>query len=631
MGSDGVRVTGPATQRHRLALVALLAIAGERGVGREKLVGYLWPERDGEAARLLLNQAVYQLRRAFGEDAITSVGDDLRLNATILSADVTEFEASRSRGDHAAAVSLYQGPFLDGFFLPEAAEFDFWKERERDRLSTAYGKSLEALAEAAAQEGRLDAATEWWRVRASHDPFDSRVALRYMQALEAAGIPARALQHAASHEQLLRRDVGAEPPPEVLAAVERLRKHSAGRPGSHARTPEVIQPEVTAGAHASTPPPIERGRPARRAAWIAPVAVGASVIVTVVALWSATGRDDPGPALVRAAAANPAARTRNVAAYELYLRANDQTMLRSDSTARVALDLFQQAIALDSTYAEAWAGLGRMYGRVASDMPIAQRARYQQLGLEAAMKAVALDDSLADAHATIGLRQLVVMNLKDAERHLGRALELDPSNARICEWAATTYLSLGQQERALALSQRALALEPLAASAHAEVARALLSLGRVSEAWEHLSAVRSLRPPLLRTPLLIAQYHLQQARWPEAILQLRQLADEGIPAATGLLGFAHARSGQRDVAIRLRDSLVQRGDRGDDDFEVALVSAGLGDLDSAVTRLDRALAAWTATGTPSGWPWIVVMGPLFDDLRARPGFQRLRERLGLEH
>src|SRR5215217_8374278 len=114
---DGTLLAGRAAQRHRLALLARLACAPGLGLSREKLIGLLWPESDTERARNLLNVSVYELRKALGDDALLSTGDDLRLNPDVVISDVAELEAALARGDHEAAVASYRGPLLDGFFL----------------------------------------------------------------------------------------------------------------------------------------------------------------------------------------------------------------------------------------------------------------------------------------------------------------------------------------------------------------------------------------------------------------------------------------------------------------------------------------------------------------------------------
>jgi DNA-binding SARP family transcriptional activator/TolB-like protein len=216
-------VTGPAAQRKRLALLALLALAPGRRLSRDKASAYLWPESNSERARHQLSSALYEIRNAVGEDAILAVGDELRLNADAVRTDAAEFEAAFAAGDAARAVSVYRGPLLDGFFLSDAPEFERWVDGERERIAAGYARALEALAETAEAQRDVPAAVVWWKARAAHDPYDSRVALRLVQALDAGGNRASALQHAAIHAALLRDEFGVEPDPELVALAERLR------------------------------------------------------------------------------------------------------------------------------------------------------------------------------------------------------------------------------------------------------------------------------------------------------------------------------------------------------------------------------------------------------------------------
>src|SRR5690606_25331154 len=111
---DAGPLTGPAVQRHRLALLAILAASRGQGISRDKLVAWLWPDSDAERARGLLKQAVHAVRRALGPEAILSAGDELRLNDAVVASDVSAFEQAVAADDPARAVAVYGGPFLDG-------------------------------------------------------------------------------------------------------------------------------------------------------------------------------------------------------------------------------------------------------------------------------------------------------------------------------------------------------------------------------------------------------------------------------------------------------------------------------------------------------------------------------------
>lgn len=247
--ADGARLSGGAAQRHRLGLLSLLVLAPDQRLTRDKIIAYLWPESDIERARQLLNAALYTLRKALGESALTSAGNDVRLDTGIVGSDVLDFEAAIQRGDGATAIALYRTEFLDGFFISDAPEFEQWSGRERERLAAAYDGALEALAQAAESSNDFGGAAEKWRVRATRDPYDSRVALRLMQALEANGNPAAALQHAALHERLLQAEFGVGAAPAIAALAERLRSRPAVAETATRPAAEVsVEPELTSRA-----------------------------------------------------------------------------------------------------------------------------------------------------------------------------------------------------------------------------------------------------------------------------------------------------------------------------------------------------------------------------------------------
>jgi DNA-binding SARP family transcriptional activator/TolB-like protein/Tfp pilus assembly protein PilF len=302
---DDVAIDARATQRHRLALLALLALAPGRRLSRDKLIGYLWPDRDADGARNLLKVSTYVLRSVLGDSALLSEGDDLRLSTESLDIDVAAFDAAIERGDHARAAALYKGPFLDGFFLPEAPEFDSWCDRERTRLAGRYRTTLESLAQERETAGDLHGAVERWKSLAAHDPYDSGVALRLMNALAAVGNRAGALQHAAVHERLLQEEFAVALPPEIVARVDELKQQPAivatSDPALTYAHVSVLEP-APAPAPAPARPPLRTEAPRVSRA----VAVLVTLFVVVfVAVWGIRhAADDPSaPAGARGAPA----------------------------------------------------------------------------------------------------------------------------------------------------------------------------------------------------------------------------------------------------------------------------------------------------------------------------------------
>ena len=137
-------LTGAPTQRRRLALLAVLAVAGEQGISRDKLLAMLWPESDGDKSRHALNQILYAQRRDFGEQQLFNGQKTVRLNPSLITSDVALFERALTDGDLEAAVGLYAGPFLDGFFLSGSSEFEIWVGDQRARFANRLGESLDA-------------------------------------------------------------------------------------------------------------------------------------------------------------------------------------------------------------------------------------------------------------------------------------------------------------------------------------------------------------------------------------------------------------------------------------------------------------------------------------------------------
>jgi DNA-binding SARP family transcriptional activator len=217
-----------AAQPRRLALLAVLARAGARGVTREDLLALFWPEaEDGDKARRALAQALYALRRDLGDDAAIAGTAALRLDPARVEVDAAAYADLVRRGAPDEAAALYRGPFLAGFRLPGAPEFERWVDEERRVLARDHARLLERLALAAEQAGDPAGAARRWRALAAAEPLDGRVAARLMAALEAAGDRAGALAHARVHAALVRQELDLSPDAQVAALAERLRQAPA--------------------------------------------------------------------------------------------------------------------------------------------------------------------------------------------------------------------------------------------------------------------------------------------------------------------------------------------------------------------------------------------------------------------
>jgi TolB-like protein/DNA-binding SARP family transcriptional activator len=191
-------------------------------------VGYVRPESTDERARHRVADSIYLLRQSLGDDVVGTSGEVLRLNPNVVWTDAVAFRQHLERGDLEAAVQLYDGPFLDGFFAEGTPEFEHWVETERRDLADRYATALETLAAGAEETGDISQAVVWWRRLAAHDRYNSRVVLRLMQALVAAGDPANAIQQAQEHAAYLKKELELDLPSELMGFVEQQRKEVAG-------------------------------------------------------------------------------------------------------------------------------------------------------------------------------------------------------------------------------------------------------------------------------------------------------------------------------------------------------------------------------------------------------------------
>lgn len=318
-------VTGRASQKRRLGLLALLAVPPGRLVTRDKLVGYLWPERDDERARRLLSTALYDLRQDLGEDVIRTPGDEIGLDPAVITSDAAEFLAALEAGDYEAAVELYGGPFLEASYIGAGPEFEHWVDGERQRYARKYCEALEKLATARDRAGDRPGAVELWNRLAVQDPCAKRVAMGYIRALVANGERARALAFADVHVAMLRETYEAEPDPEVVAFVDQLRKEPA-RPSTPAEEPGATVPVDPALSPASDADaadverapsptstqvpapvsgPVARMPPAttRRPSWLA-AGMALALVALALMLWAPWTGDD-GVDVIRLAVLPP--------------------------------------------------------------------------------------------------------------------------------------------------------------------------------------------------------------------------------------------------------------------------------------------------------------------------------------
>lgn len=237
-----------------------------------------------------------------------------------------------------------------------------------------------------------------------------------------------------------------------------------------------------------------------------------------------------------------------------------------------------------------------------------------------AARATELDGSLVEAHGTEGLADMLLYRFDEAETRFLTGLALDPRDGQVREWLVHLYVWMGRFDEALEQAEQAVEIDPLSPSARGELARALLVNGRCDEALAELARLADLDPPLLRAGAIAAQCHAQRGMWDAAVAAV----SVGLPTS-GVHGQAeHAhflgRAGREEEARAVLEQLVDRARRtGENAFWVAVVYAGLGQLDEAFEWLERAVDDHSLI--------FEVMEPGFQDLHADPRFEVLLQRI----
>ena len=266
--------------RRRLALLAILAAAGARGVSRDRLLLLLWPDSTEANARHALSQLLYMLRRDAGSEIATGA-TELRLDATLIGSDLAEFDAALTNDQPERAAGLYRGPFLDGFYLENGEEFERWAAEMRGAISRRARGALEQAVRRAAERGDRADAAEFARRLTQLEPLSAPYALAYMEALAEAGDRGTALKFAKEYEAVVRRELKTPTEPSIRALAQRLAaqlQHSSATepPPPAPPEPNVPADEVPAAANAEpVPAPPKRWRGGL--AWLVAGAVVATV------------------------------------------------------------------------------------------------------------------------------------------------------------------------------------------------------------------------------------------------------------------------------------------------------------------------------------------------------------------
>lgn len=273
--SSGREEESLATQRRKLALLAVLALAG-RPLTRDALVGMFWGDQEEARARHSLSNALSHLRRVLGREAILPHRDDIELApGARLRLDLTELEEAVGRGDWGRAVSLYGGPFLDGVYVDGSPTFEQWVDGHRARAETLFLKACAGRAPELAAAGAWDDLAALARRWLDAAPLSAEAMLALLDALTAPDTrdaDHRALAAYERHAAMVQEEYGRRPDRAAAARARAIADRLlSGDATGEFRIPVDLL-DVAAGA-----PEVDEDEPAPAAAaagWRAEAAAG---------------------------------------------------------------------------------------------------------------------------------------------------------------------------------------------------------------------------------------------------------------------------------------------------------------------------------------------------------------------
>jgi len=315
--------------------------------------------------------------------------------------------------------------------------------------------------------------------------------------------------------------------------------------------------------------------------------------------------------------------------YQDYLRGRYFFNRKTEVALKQALGYFQRAIAADPGYAPAYTGLADCYWSLGASATVGGLPPRQTMpeAKAAALKALEIDGTLAEAHSSLAMVHLLYdWDLAASEKEFRRALELDPDYTTAHHWYSHTLIVLGRTAESLAESKRALELEPLNLVVGVHLGWHYLYARQYDQAIEQFRKTLELDPAFPQTQRYAAWAYLQKGMRQEAIASLQAVLGQlgRNPEVEGELGYALGVAGRRAEALAMLEGLRQLSStRYVSPYSVALVHAGLGDRDQALAWLEKAYLE------RSDYMPYLNREPMLDGLRSDPRFAALVRRVGL--
>jgi TolB-like protein/Flp pilus assembly protein TadD len=282
--------------------------------------------------------------------------------------------------------------------------------------------------------------------------------------------------------------------------------------------------------------------------------------------------------------------TENVEAYQLYLKGRYHIFKLRPKDIQTGIVSFQKAIEIDPAYPLAYVGLANAYRGLSLSVDLPPNEFFPK-GKSAALKAIEIDESLAEAHSALGsLMFWYDWDWKGAENQFQRALELNPNDTDTHFGYAHLLSNSGRHEEALTRMKRATELDPLSPLVSTAAGLCLLQAGRTDDALSQFQKTLELDPNFWLARMFVSSAYIDKGMLAEAIAEARKAKElSGISTnPDAFLGYALAKSGKRAEAQALLDGLLKLSEqRYIPPYHIAMIYYGLEDREEALRWLER--------------------------------------------
>jgi serine/threonine-protein kinase len=318
--------------------------------------------------------------------------------------------------------------------------------------------------------------------------------------------------------------------------------------------------------------------------------------------------------------------TDNPEAYRAYLKGRYFWNKRTPAGLKQSLEYFRQAIDLDPTYGSAYAGLADAYALLVWQDQLPQK-EFIAWAKGAATKALEIDETLAEPHATLGFAKFWYdWDFTGAESEFRKAIELNPDYATAHHWYGEFLGLMGRFDDGFKELKVAQQIDPLSPIINTDLGKLLLLARQPNQAIEQLKKTLELDPEYPLAHLFLALAYNQKGLHERAIAELKRYASspESRTIFKATLAFVYAQSGRKAEATSILNELKERSTTDEylSPFQIALIYEGLGENDNAIE--------WLQTAKRERDPFLIYIriDPNFDNLRVDPRFVELMKEIG---